>query len=440
MVLVVVLLLAGSCTSLRDRDTMLRDRDTTPRDRDTIRSVITEATRRLDAQRPVVGPVEVHGDEIDLLGGQLKLVVRVPHDDEAGDQAPVHVHVLATPKDRNAGRLDLCIVGTQLADAARALTENALPPLVSAIGQHPILDTSHIWSDTLHGIAGHSAYLGGYYVRGDASSPAVSNLLDAGILTNLPALPLDGRMHLLKVVIAAQDGDWMRNLELDGDIKLETSHPLNIASSAPAMVVAFIVLDGEADPRDDPGARRQAQQRLAAHPEWLPDPTECPAKALPTKLDNHAWDDTAARGGRLLYAVRACEYGDGAHCYAAAQELLAEDQKSAAAQSLFLAACRLGSASGCTNAAASHTQDDCAFATYEASCDRGHDPWGCTMLGNALAHGDPRHRDLQRARIVLPKACRNGRDDPACQAAHELLESLDSMPSSGPGEAPRTGW
>ena len=57
------------------------------------------------------------------------------------------------------------------------------------------------------GIAGHSAYFGGYYVRGDADSPAVSNVLDAGILANLPELPADGRMHLLKVVLAAQDAE-----------------------------------------------------------------------------------------------------------------------------------------------------------------------------------------------------------------------------------------
>ena len=88
----------------------------------------------------------------------------------------------------------------------------------------------------------------------------------------------------------------------------------------------------------------------------------------------------------------------------------------------------------------SHAQDDCAFATYEASCDRGNDPWGCTMLGRALVLGDPRHRDLQRARTVLPKACRFKQDDPACEAANQLLESLDNMPSAGPDDPPRAGW
>jgi len=116
--LVVVSWLAGGCTWLKDRGT--------------IRSVITETAPRLDARRSVLGPVEIHGDEIDLLGGRLKLVVRVPHehDDEGGDRTAVHVHVLAIPRDRKTGRLDLCIVGTQLAEAARALTDNALPPLV----------------------------------------------------------------------------------------------------------------------------------------------------------------------------------------------------------------------------------------------------------------------------------------------------------------------
>jgi hypothetical protein len=426
LLLVVVSLLAG-CTWFKDRDT--------------VRSVLTEARPRLDARRTALGPVEIRGDEIDLLGGQLRLVVRLPDGNEAAGRTPVHVHVLAIPKDRATGRLDLCIVGSDFADAARALAEHALPPLISAIQQQPVLGASHTWSDTSHGIPGHSAYLGRYYVRGDADGPAVAKLIDAGVVADLPELPRDGRMHLLKVVVEAKAGDWIRDLELDGDIKLETARPLKIPSSAPAMVVAFVVLDGEPDPQNDTGARREAHQRLAAHPKSLPDPGECPAKLMPAKfVTRGTWDDTAARGGRLLYAVRACEIGDGEHCYAAAQELIAEDDRSPAAQSLFLAACHLGLASACTNAAASHAQDDCSFATYEASCDRGQDPWGCTMLGHALVDGDPRHRDLQRARTVLPKACRLGQDDPACQAASQLLESLDDMPSAGPGQAPRTGW
>ncbi|HEX3482389.1 MAG TPA: hypothetical protein VHT91_45550 [Kofleriaceae bacterium] len=336
MLLVVGSLLAGGCLW--------------PRDRDTVRSVLTEARPRLDAQRTVLGPVEIHGNEITLLDGGLKLVARVPDKDEAGGRAPVHVHVLAIPKDRATGRLDLCIVGTDFADAARALTEHALPPLISATQQQPVLDASHTWSDTSPGIPGHSAYLGRSYVRGDADGPVVSNLLDAGVLANLPELPRDGRMHLLKVVVEAKAGDWVRDLELDGDIKLETARPLKIPSSAPAMVVAFVVLDGEPDPQNDTGARREAHQRLAAHPKSLPDPTECPAKLMPAS------------------------------------------------------------------------------------------PWGRAMLGRAMVEGDPRHRDLQRARAVLPKACRLAEDDPACQAASQLLESLDQLPSAGPGGASRTGW
>src|SRR5262249_7624744 len=158
-----------------------------------------EARPRLGARRTALGPVEIHGDQIELLGGQLRLVVRLPGENEAAIRTPVHVHVLAIPKDRAAGRLDLCIVGTDFADAARALTEHALPPLISALQQQPVLDASHAWGDTSRGIPGHSAYLGRYYVRGDADGPAVSSLLDAGVLADLPELPRDGRMHLLKV-------------------------------------------------------------------------------------------------------------------------------------------------------------------------------------------------------------------------------------------------
>src|SRR5215475_5523077 len=133
VLLVVVSLLAGGCAWFKDRDT--------------VRSVITEARPRLDARRTALGPVEIHGDQIDLLDGRLRLVVRLPDENEAADRTPVHVHVLAIPKDRQTGRLDLCIVGTDFADAARALTEHALPPLISAIRQQPVLDASHAWSD-----------------------------------------------------------------------------------------------------------------------------------------------------------------------------------------------------------------------------------------------------------------------------------------------------
>jgi hypothetical protein len=245
-------------------------------------------------------------------------------------------------------------------------------------------------------------------------------------------------LHLVKVTVESGKGELLRTIELDGSTAVESARRLTVRSNLPGILVEFAVLDGEPDPLNDAGASRDARQRLAAHPTWLPDPHVCPSKLLPATLVTTPWDPVAARGGRLLHAVRACEGGVAQLCYAAAQELITGDSESPAAESLFVRACQLGSASGCTNAAAARApQDDCAFETYEASCDRGHDPWGCAMLGLALVRGDAKHRDLERARAVLSRACRYGEADPACQRATELLGSLPGSRPAGT-EAPRT--
>lgn len=374
----------------------------------------------------MLGAVQVHGDQIDLLDGQLALVVRVPHEQGAAEGL-LHFHVRATPRNRKADEIDLCIVGTQHADAVSALTDRALPPLVSAIRQRPVLGALHAWSDTANGIPGHSAYFGDFYVRGDANNPGFSSLLEDGLFEDVPPLPRDGRLHVVKVTVLSKEGALLRTIELDGATTLEEAHALKVRSSVPGMLVVFAVLDSEPDPLNDERAGLDARQRLAAHPPWLPDPQACPAKLLPATPAIRPWDPVAARGGRLLHAVRGCEAGAVELCYAAAQELIDEDPRSPAAESLFVRACQLGSASGCTNAAAGRVpDDDCAFETFEASCNRGHDPWGCTMLGAALARGDAKYRDLRQARAVLQRSCVYGPADAACQVAKRLLDSLPS--------------
>jgi TPR repeat protein len=99
------------------------------------------------------------------------------------------------------------------------------------------------------------------------------------------------------------------------------------------------------------------------------------------------------------------------------------------AQALFLRACRLGVASGCTNAAAdidlrreraAGTAEACTVPTYERTCAAG-DAWGCTMLGDALLVGRGVRADPSRARVALEKACHGDEADPACVAARRLL-------------------
>ena len=413
-----VLSVVGGCTGFKDRET--------------IQALLTEARPRMEADRSALGAVSIHDNVIDLLEGQLRLAVRVPHEDQKG--RPVHFHVVATPTNRGAAALELCIVGVDHADAARSLIDHALPPLVSAIRRQPVLDATHTWSDTPHGIAGHSAYIGRYYVRSESHNPAFANLIAGGLFEDAPPLPTDGHMHVVKVTAAARDGGVFRTIELDGTSAVEVERRLAEPSSAPGMLVVFAVLDGQADPIDDADPRAEAHRLLAARPAWLPDAQVCPAGLAPASFTSGAWDPAAARGGRLLDAVRGCERGIATLCYSAAQSLISEDLKSRAAQALFLRSCQLGSESACTNAAAGRPQDDCAFETYEASCERGQDPWGCAMLGHALASGDPKHRDLVRARAVLPLACKFGDGDPACEAARRLLDELGGpdAPASPP--------
>jgi TPR repeat protein len=116
----------------------------------------------------------------------------------------------------------------------------------------------------------------------------------------------------------------------------------------------------------------------------------------------------------------------------AALEIQAIALDSAAAQALFLRSCRLGYASGCTNAAAGRLQggpmDQCSLRTFQQICDRAGDPWACTMLGSALERGEATSRDPARARAALAKACHADQEDSACQAAKAILSRLAAPP------------
>jgi hypothetical protein len=270
LLLVILVSVAGGCESYRDRNT--------------IHAFLVEASPRLTPQRATLGAVAAEGNELTLLDGALTLVFRVPHDEDEPGRS-FHLHALATPRGHATAGLDLCLVGADLSQAVDELVGSALPPVVSAIRGEPLLGAQHAWSDTAQGITGQSAYLGEYRVRGDASDPLLSDLVRRGVFADMPPLPHDGHMHLVKVVALARDGELRRTVELDGAGK--------------------------------------------------------------------------------------------------------------------------------------------------ASCERGGDPWGCVMLGAALVNGDAKHRDLERARKVLPRACVLDDADPACQRAGEILHRLDASPAAG---------
>lgn len=129
-----------------------------------------------------------------------------------------------------------------------------------------------------------------------------------------------------------------------------------------------------------------------------------------------------------------CRRSAASFCWMAAHEVQAEGVDPDAAQALYLRSCRLGFASGCTNAAAGRLtpgvpMDTCSVQTFDEICTRAADPWACAMLGGALARGDAAPRDPARARTVLAKACRADETDPACQAARAILSELEPSPT-----------
>jgi hypothetical protein len=107
-------------------------------------------------------------------------------------------------------------------------------------------------------------------------------------------------------------------------------------------------------------------------------------------------------------------------------------------EALFLRACSLGIASGCTNRAAGIMMDEehrpgaleCASRTFDAMCQR-DDPWACTMLAFNLERGLGIARDLTRALEVLPGGCRLGVEDEACQHALEVKKEIEAARAAG---------
>lgn len=169
-------------------------------------------------------------------------------------------------------------------------------------------------------------------------------------------------------------------------------------------------------------------------PAWLLPDDACPAEAVGlTAAPSEPFAELCAAG--LDGCLARCQGDDATACYAAALEVQAEGGRPRLEGALFLRACALGHASGCTNRAAALAtsvtstpeEDACAARTFEISCAR-RDPWGCTMLGRGLAEGLGVDRDVERARAVLPRACEADQADPACEAARALLHDLEASP------------
>jgi hypothetical protein len=382
-----------------------------------------------------VGPVEVSGTELRLLEGKLRLVVSVPRQAAQGD-AMGHFHVLAHAADTPAASLDACLLGVgdspeeRLEMVVHSFVGLALPPVLSRVKGEPVLGARIFWGEEAWGVPGRHGYVSAVQGRGSADPDSFA---DAPLFTEIPQLPQDGKLHLLKAVLYGRDGFWVRTVELDGAESGVTERrfaPLD-PKAEPGGIVRYAVFDRPSRPAVA-GGRQQALDRLKAREAWLFPAAECPADVVPAKLPEFSFSLTTCQGERLLDCLAECQRGAASFCYMAALETEAGSGDPDAARALFVRSCRLGYASGCTNAAAGrlakHSMDPCSLRTFEQICERAGDPWACTMFGGALAQGEGTSRDPAHARTVLAKACAGAQEDPACVAAQAILSKLPASP------------
>lgn len=178
------------------------------------------------------------------------------------------------------------------------------------------------------------------------------------------------------------------------------------------------------------GSTDGALARLGQRPAWLFPIDRCPADVFPgveRPLDYRGQEC----GSNLEPCLDRCQSDDANSCYVAALVLQRMNAPADYSEALFLKACSLGGASGCTNRAAGiivHSPDDavpwpCVNRTFDAMC-RQDDPWACTMWGKSLLQGLGMPVDIARARQVLPRGCRISEDDNACVAARKLLADI----------------
>lgn len=164
---------------------------------------------------------------------------------------------------------------------------------------------------------------------------------------------------------------------------------------------------------------------VGAWPDWLPRAEQCPADAMPAKAGAPTFSIEGCTAA-VEQCLDRCRAGNAGDCYSAALVVQQTIKTGPLSNALFLRACKLGAASGCTNVAASMEDSGdyaCPNRTYELACGR-DDPWACTMMGFHLIRGIGVEKNNDRARRFLTKSCRFGDTDEACRNAKAFLKEI----------------
>lgn len=399
-------------------------------------SMLKLLAAELAARKLPVGEVKVSRSTLSLADGQLQVSLRELPGRETGAKM-AHFHFVAV-LPAMAETLDACIVGVgdtraaQEADAAIEYLEVALPPIISHVKGYSLLGATRFHGTEDGSVKGRTGFMGPPYIRG-GSGEDVAEV--PGVFGSLEKLPKDGRAHLLKAVARGTGAEWSHTVEYDGETKLVEDAPLPDAPhvGGPAAIIRFAVVEAREDPLHDAQAEAAGRKKLEARPSWLMDDAgRCPADLLPSRFELAPYEPEGCIGGRLSDCVSGCERGSGNDCYLTANEVQGGWRDEELSVALFIRACRLGIASGCTNAAAARLQktsaaDDCARTTFTRVCDAASDAWACAMAANDLLSTRRDGANDDRIRALLEKACRHGPSDEACRTAQSLMEKLDAQ-------------
>lgn len=168
---------------------------------------------------------------------------------------------------------------------------------------------------------------------------------------------------------------------------------------------------------------------VKSQPEWLADAATCPADAT-DRAEVESLPEAQYCDANNGACLARCVDGSGAACYWLAYRLETGKLDAASVDALYMRACRLGVASGCTNRAVRGATDgsgtvdaQCELTSFERACEL-DDPWGCTMFAFRLSSSSGSEADRTRALAALDKSCADGADDPACIAGRDLAEKL----------------
>ncbi|MFK7939315.1 MAG: hypothetical protein AB8B82_08045 [Roseovarius sp.] len=197
----------------------------------------------------------------------------------------------------------------------------------------------------------------------------------------------------------------------------------------------------DADPRQDWIEAQKREHRpvlsnILADAQYQTLATLCPA-------DVFAQDARRSTGSAECrknpgWCLIKCRGGQGKACFGVARAIQTEMEDVGEATftyPMFMAACAIGHANGCTNAGAAvkngswiagtrpdHVADRaCQFRTYDAACTAGAS-WGCFMLGLEWGvEGVNGQTDQQKAKAAWQRSCVLGPNGSACAASERRL-------------------